>query len=292
MTSVIADILKSKIANLAWIERFGGMVSQATRPEIVTVNNEQVVKGYQTYPVACGVNMENCWETGLFKHFEPDSTKSAVAFFADNGGVTLKDVLGPMRAGLLFQFDLKFLMWMNTKRLGQNITGGSCLPSGIVAPYIIQQLFGDHSPVGLFGGGPEEEVFQAMEVTSIRELTKSSSMFEPFTFASDGARRGLFISPYDYFGLSITGTFIINRNCLPEFGADWEAATGCQTWESVFCTRVFNCLGSLQPFESDEAAMLSYNAIGGTVDENGHVWYITSNNHMSGFSGVPKIANL
>ena len=40
-------------------------------------------------------------------------------------------------------------------------------------------------------------------------------MFLPFTFATDGDKRGLFIWPYDYFGLQLTGTFVINRNCLP-----------------------------------------------------------------------------
>lgn len=293
MTSVIADILKSRLENLAWIEWFGGMVSQATRPEFLQGSDGvQVVKGYQSYPVACGVNVENCWETGAFKHFEPDSTKAAIAFFTDNGGVTLKDVMGPKNTALKFQFDLKFLCWMNSKRLGNDITAGNCLPSGRVAPFVIAQLHGDHSPVGLFGGGVEEDVFQAVEVTSVRELTKTPTMFEPFSFAKDGQNRGLFIYPYDYFGLGITGTFVINKNCLPEFGAEWAAATGCQTWESAFCSRIFNCLGGLSEFDSDEAAMADYALNGGNVDEFGNVWYITSSDHKSVASGVPKIANL
>lgn len=289
MTSVIADILKNRLSELEWIERFGGLVSNATRPEFAQgADGAQIVKGYQTYPVACGVNVENCWETGAFKHFEPDSKKSAIAFFVDNGGVTLKDVMGPKNAALLFQFDLKLLCWMNSKRLGDSITAGNCLPSGRVVPYVVSKLHGEHSAVGLFDGGIEEEVFHNVEVTSVRELTKTTSMFEPFTFAHDGAQRGLFISPYDYFGLGISGTFVVNKNCLPEFGADWEAATGCMSWESVFCKRVFNCLSSLIEYDSDEEAI----AGGGTLDDEGNIWYITSNSHVSGMGGVPKIANL
>lgn len=291
MTSVIADILKSKLENLAWIERFGGMVSTATRPELVQgAEGAQVVKGYQSYPVACGVNVDNCWETGAFKHFEPDSTKSAIAFFSDGGGVTLKEVMGPKNAALKFQFDLRFLCWLNTKRLGDDITNGGCLPSGRIAPYVIAQLHGEHSPVGLFGGGIEEDVYQGVEVTNVRELTKTPSMFEPYSFARDGQNRGLFIFPYDYFGLGITGTFVLNKNCLPEFGAEWAAATGCQTWESAFCSRVLNCLGGLGVFDSDEAAMQDYADNGGDVDEFGNVWYITSFNHLTTAGGIPKIA--
>jgi hypothetical protein len=228
MISVIADILKTKLENLTWMERFGGMVQNATRPEFIKgADGVNVVKGYQTYPVSCGVNATDCWENDRYKHFEPNSTKSAIAFFAENGGTVMKGYEGPFNMFLRFTFDIKFLCWMNLNRLGEDITAGGCLPSGRVAPFVISQLFGDHSATGLFAGGLEEEVFQGIEVTGIRELTKNPSMFEPFTFARDGANRGLFIYPYDYFGLAITGTFVFNRNCLPEFGVDWEPSVSC-----------------------------------------------------------------
>jgi hypothetical protein len=228
MVSVIANVLKSNLANLEWVERFGGMVQQATRPEFVTgADGVQIVKGYQTYPVACGSNMANCWNDGRYKHFEPDSSKAAIAFFTDNGGVSLRGYEGHKNTFLKFTFDIKFLCWMNIARLGEAITAGDCTPSGRVSPFVIAQLFGEHTAVGLYGGGLEEEVFQAIEVTGVRELVKSPSMFEPFTFARDGINRGLFIYPYDYFGLNITGTFVINRLCLPEFGVDWEPTIDC-----------------------------------------------------------------
>ena len=286
MISVIADVLKNKLDNLEWIERFGGLVSNATRPVLKQgADGVQVVTGYQTYPVACGVNLENCWENGRFKHFEPDSTKSAIAFFVDNGGVQLRENFGPKLAWLKFEFDLKFLMWLNNKRLGEAITAGNCLPAGRIAPYVVAQLFGTHTAVGVFGGDIEEEIFGQIEVTGVRELRKNPGMFEPFSFASDGDKRGLFIEPYDYFGLQLTGSFVINKNCLPDFGADWEPATGCGTWQSAFCTRVFNCLDSLPEFDSEEAAL-----IGGTADEQGNIWYITAQNHKTLPGGIPKIA--
>ena len=230
MVSVIADVLKSKLAALEWIDRFGGLVSNATRPELIPgADGAQVVKGYQSYPVACETSNAACWNDGLYKHFEPDSKKAAIAFFVDNGGTSFKSVQGPKNAGLQFNFDLKFLCWMNTTLLGTSITGGGCNPSGRVAPYVTAQLYGYHTAVGLFAGGIEESIYQAIEVTDIRELTKNPTMFEPFFFAKDGVNRGLFLNPYDYFGLNIKGTFIINKNCLPTFGVDWVAANGCET---------------------------------------------------------------
>ena len=56
MNAIIANILKQKLSNLDWIERFGGMVTQATKPVFVTVDGQQVITGYKTYPVSCWVN--------------------------------------------------------------------------------------------------------------------------------------------------------------------------------------------------------------------------------------------
>jgi hypothetical protein len=224
MIAAIAEVLKYRLSNLPWIERFGGLVNQATRPVFVQgADGVQVVTGYQTYPVACDVNDAKCWENGVYKHFEPDSRKGSIAFFVDNGGVTLRSVEGPNAAGLKFNFDLKFLCWMNLNRLGTTITDASMR----VVPYIMAQFYGTHSASGIFDGGIEETIFQAIEVTGIRQLQKTPAMFQPFTFATDGERRALFLYPYDYFGLQITGTFIINKNCLPDlYAGDYDFVTG------------------------------------------------------------------
>ena len=225
MISAIATVLKSKLVNLPWIERFGGLVNVATRPIVAQgADGVSVVTGYQSYPVACDVNQANCWDNGLFKHFEPDSTKTAVAFFTDNGGVALKSVEGPKNARLKMSFDLKFLCWINLARLGSEFTQGGCEVSGYIAPYVIAQFWGQHTARGLFAGGMEEDIFQEIDVTSVRQLQKTPAMFSPFAFSTDGDKRGLFLYPYDYLGLSVSGTFTININCLPAFFTMPESA--------------------------------------------------------------------
>lgn len=269
MNAVIADVLKSKLANLEWLERFGGLVVQASRPEFVTgADGVQVIKGYQVCPVACSVNAENCWEGGVHKYFEPDSSKAAIGFFTDGGGVRLRQIEGPKEMWLRFEFNLRFLCWMNTVRLGTSITAGGCQPSGRVSPYVIAQLFGPHSAVGVFAGGIEETIFKDIEVKSISELPKTPGIFEPFTFARDGVNRGLFLYPYDYFGLSISGEFMMNRNCLPEFGAEWTPTVGCLApagnvnW---FSRKAVVFLASLPVFDSNEDALAGNLSGGGTV---------------------------
>ncbi len=202
MVSAIATVLKSKLSNLLWVDRFGGLVVPATRAQIVTgADGVQVVTGYQTYPVACDVNAADCWEKGLYKHFEPDSKKQAIAYFLDDSGVSLRSSEGPKNAVLKFNFSLRLVFWMNVARLGQGFTGGGCNLSGRVAPYVMAQLWGNHTAFAKFDAGVEEEIYREIEVSGMQQLPKTPAIFSPFTFATDGEKRGLFLYPYDYFGI-------------------------------------------------------------------------------------------
>jgi hypothetical protein len=187
----------------------------------------QVVTGYESFPIACDVNAEDCWDNGRFKLLEPDSSKAAVAFFVDNGGSALTAIEGPKTAFMRISFDIKFLCWVNMQRLGGTIVGDGCYVSGRVAPYVIAELYGQHTSEdveAVFGAGSiEADTFQAVEVTGWRQLKKEPGMFQPFTFAN---KNELFIWPYDYFGLQLTGTFVVNRHCLPElYTAPFEPET-------------------------------------------------------------------
>lgn len=223
MVSAIAQVLKSKLVNLPWIERFGGLVNVANVPKIITgADGVQVVAGYQFYPVACEVNEPNCSELELQKRFEPDSSKTAIAFFVDNAGIVFKQVEGPKLANLIFTFDLKFLCWMNLPRMGTDLTGGGCDVSGRLVPLVMKQFWGCHDAFGKFEGGPQEEALRGIEVKGLSQYKKDASIFAPFSFATDGDKRGLFLYPYDYFGIRITGEFRVNVHCLEEifFTAD------------------------------------------------------------------------
>lgn len=217
MTSAIATVLKSRLVNLPWIERFGGLVNVATRPVLAHgADGAQIVTGYQSYPVACDVNQTNCWEGGLYKHFEPDSTKAAIAFFVDNGGAIFRSIEGPKNANIVFSFDLKFLCWMNLARLGTGLTLGHCDVAGRLAPLVMAQFIGQHSAFGKFDGAQEEHALQDIDVTGLSQYQKNPAIFAPFTFATDGEKRGLFLYPYDYFGIRVQGTFRVNVKCLED----------------------------------------------------------------------------
>ena len=217
MVAAIADILKDRLSNLPWLERFGGLVTLAQRPRLTTVEGgAQVVTGYDVYPVACDVNAANCWENGIFKHFEPDASKAAIAFFVDNGGAIFREIEGPKRANIIFTFDLKFLCWLNLARLGTGLTLGHCNVSGRLAPLVMAQFLGRHDAFGKFDEAPEEHALQDIDVTALSQYQKNPSVFAPFSFATDQTRAALFMYPYDYFAIRVQGTFRVNVKCLED----------------------------------------------------------------------------
>lgn len=55
-------------------------------------------------------------------------------------------------------------------------------------------------------------------------------------------------------------------------------------WDINVCIRFLTCCGMLPQLDSDEEG-----AVLGILDPTGQYrWYLTSENHVSGFAGVPK----
>lgn len=225
MVAAIADILKSRLSALDWIERFGGLVIEAKKADTrIGDKGEIITVGWQSWPVACDVNAERCFEDqAKLKWFIPESSLAAIAYFVDSGGTQFVglDGITPKRGGLVYRFNLTFVCWMNMKRLGDAITSGECWAADKLVPYVIAEFFGDYTAAeiaAVFGGAdtPKAKAYKQVEVTSVTQLRKSPQIFAPFSFWNLPDKQAMFVWPYDYFALQIQGTFILNRFCLPE----------------------------------------------------------------------------
>lgn len=286
MVTVIAEVLRNKLELLGWVERVGGLVTVAERPiEKTGANFSKVVTGRQFYPIASDVNDAECWENGVYKLLEPDSAKSSVVFFRDMDGIRFVGAEGPKKGSIRYEFDLGFYCWLNLTRLGDSITAGGSTASGRVAPYFIENIMGSHSATGVFGGGIEEEAFIQIEVKEISEMRKTREMFSPFDFASKGE---LFLYPYDYFGLRVTGEFIIPKSCLPSFGAGWTPSAGCLPSGNIdWFQRV---LGLLPVFDSNEDALAGNLSNGDTMPGlSVGEFYVGSERHVAFASVVLRV---
>lgn len=224
MVAAIADILKSRLSALDWMERFGGLVIEAKKADTRKADDgSTVIVGYQSWPVACDVNAERCFEDQQkLRWFIPESGLAAVAYFVDNGGTSFVEVseFVPRRGGLVYRFNLKFVCWLNMKRLGDAITFGECWAADKLVPYVIAEMFGNYTATEIetiFGAdSPQARAYKQVEVTGITQLQKSPQLFAPFSFWNMPDKQALFVWPYDYFALSIQGTFTLNRFCLGE----------------------------------------------------------------------------
>lgn len=236
MVAAIADVLKYKLTDttdspaLDWIERFTGMVTAAAKANTIqTADGAFVNAGYQYWPVACDVNAEKCFESDQqLKWFVPDSSVAAIAFFYGGQSRFLRFSENvPQRGGLVYQFSMTFLCWMNMKRLGDAITSGECYASDKVVPYVIAKFYEKHDSAAVFGTDtPKAKAYREIEVTRVDHLQKQPSLFNPFTFASLPDKQALFMWPYDYFGLQVQGEFTLHRNCLAElYEAPFEPET-------------------------------------------------------------------
>lgn len=234
MVAAIAQILKSQIGSLPWIERYAGLVFAAAKPVkanssafLGNTDSRNQYRGGLVFPVACDAENVDCWNDDQLKYMTPDSGIASLAFFVDNGGTEFVEFIGPNWTLHRYRFNLRFLFWADARQLDM----AACGASGKLAPYITSRLLtrkaGGLNTVGVFGGGMEEETYFNVFVTKIVQPKKEPSLFNPFTFAQTGVDRGIFLPPYDYFALNIQGTFDIPANCLPElFAPGFEFVRG------------------------------------------------------------------
>jgi hypothetical protein len=119
---------------------------------------------------------------------------------------------------------------------------------------------GEHTAIGVFSGGIEEDAFINIEVSSISEMRKSRDIFSPFDFER---KSELFLYPYDFLGLRILGEFVIPTRCLPTFAEGWTPEAGCLPSGNIdWFQRV---LQLLPIFSSNEDALAGNLYGGGTM---------------------------
>lgn len=190
MVIEIANALKAVIDPIGFYERLGGLMVQAPFK-----NSEGKVRilpsPADSTTVADG-------------HWTPDNQIGPIGYFIDPNGVTWKKVSSK---GVEMSFKLRFLSWHDSR-------GHANFSTGSVAQMrIIEKLAAIRkTPPALLDIGIYD-----FQVERLDLVPKTPDIF-PFDF-SEQAYRGLFNFPYDYFGLSITGSFTLR--CPADADLTW-----------------------------------------------------------------------
>lgn len=215
MVSTIVSILNERsLSTMPWVERYGGLAIPYHKPRFLQDGAGNYVQaGEDVWPVSCDVTEAECSDDGVLKSLSPNSSVKSVAYWLDTAGLQFVRSEGPRQILKVFRFSVRLCVWLN----GVKIEGapGSCHFSDAYTPHLLANLSTLHItsaqvPVEFQGQ------IKSMKVTGASLLPKSPEILgTQFAFVKDGASRGFFISPYDYFAVQVTGEVGICQPATP-----------------------------------------------------------------------------
>jgi hypothetical protein len=187
-----AEIVKSFIQDISFVEKVGGLVKTYERKDGNGVTSR--------FPIAYNLSETEC-QKGKYTDLVPDGVhKSAIYFEGDRMNIDRK------ATKLHFSGDLKLVCWMNLEKLGYEVP---------FSPYAIPQVL-RAIPAQPFNFTPDDfsdPQYQRViiQVTS----TESENIFSRYTY-----NRKYQFFPYDYFAINMNIQFEMNYQCfeVPEPG--------------------------------------------------------------------------
>ena len=191
MNQAIADIIKTKIADLDFVDKIAGLVQTV----YMDITNENNVKVPKAYPVACCTTAEDC-KQGAYNDLAPDSKYKTVIYFED-GGVSFERSTGTHK---YYRSNLRLVCWINVAKLKEQTcyTNLTCTVSAHLIADIIR-----HLPTIPENISPFDQV--SIEVTN--QVVRSNSIFSAYTYNEKQTQ--YLLSPYDFFALDIQTDFAL-----------------------------------------------------------------------------------
>lgn len=203
MNQAIADIIKTNIEDLSFVDKIAGLVS----PVIVTVRDKENNEIEKIIPVACCVTADDC-KDGSYNELMPDSKYKSVIYFEDKG-VTFNRHEGRFK---YYTSNVRLVCWLNVGLiLGDDCgSGNTCTYAATAIAGIIRAL-----PTVPADVSPFVRVFSEVMSQEIR----SKAIFSAYTY--DEKHSQYLMYPYDYFaldiqttyGICLTGTDVYDASC-------------------------------------------------------------------------------
>lgn len=190
----IAEIHRGYIESLPFIDKIAGLVKPITYSESQGEGKPSIKK---TFPVACNVTHSECL-SGKLMDLVPSEKYKSVSYFEDLG-VT---ITGGDSRFFDFESRLKFICWMNLKKLG--IT--NCSSSALAIAAILKAL-----PNPNFNSG----IFTRISVAMVGQDIKSNAIFSKYTY--DESQIQYLMYPFDYFAITLKTNFRIPIQCVDDW---------------------------------------------------------------------------
>lgn len=184
MNSAIADILKSLVIDLDWVDKASGLIQVLRRGGL---------KGKTgVFPVATNVSPD--YDPQVLTDMVPDSTKMSVVYFEDQGITT-------RREGRFINCTsrLRLVGWLNGKKIRYNSTQAIKSINQVLLSLPNNYNSGD---------------FGQIKIDSIVEETKSAAIFSQYSYSEEQTQYLLY--PNDYFSLIVTVNFRCSIDCFTD----------------------------------------------------------------------------
>jgi hypothetical protein len=195
MNQKIADIIKTKIECLDFVDKIAGLVSTT----YMNVTDENGNKVQKAFPIACNVTAEDC-KQGLYNDLCPDSKYKTVIYFED-GGVRLNERKGN---NICYTSNLKLVCWINVALYKADCCGdnGGCSSSADIIKKILCVLPGQPENI--------DPYIKVMPIV-ISQDVRSNSIFGKYTYNEKQVQYLMY--PFDFFALNIQTTFCVCLDC-------------------------------------------------------------------------------
>lgn len=217
LSTAQAPITGIEISGEPLIEKYGSLVFPLSVPEKVgeTTTGEPILKE-KVFPVACGVNFQDCVANRKYQELVPNSRYKSIAYWEQLGDATMNqaEMRQAHKSGLLvFDIPARLVVWLNIQKL--NINNEAFQSCSIAAPVALQIEKALHNRAGF---SITNDAYQNATVTYIfqgQEPKEYARVFGRYTYGNETAKFMLF--PYDWVSLRYTVRLRINRNCVEDF---------------------------------------------------------------------------
>lgn len=199
MNKELAQQLNIRLGDLPFADKQAGLVQTVEfESERMGGGGETVGKKYERFPVSVDIDYSQCATVRKERDLVPDGHLSGISYFEDFGITPLPKT----RNGFQYQSRLRFVCWMNRKKL----TGNDY--SNIVTQtmgYVIEQLTKAPFNAGLF-------TRISINVMAIPPANKA--LFSSYTY--DEAVTQYLMPPYEYFAIDFGVKFTVPYQCMPQ----------------------------------------------------------------------------
>lgn len=215
MNELIAEIIKTLVVDLDWVDKASGLVRSLRRGSN---------SGVKIFPVATNVSPD--YDPNVLTDMVPNSEYNSVLYFEDQGLATRNE-----GRWIRCQSRLRLVCWLNGSKM--RFTSAQAIKS-------IQELI-NNLPSNYSSGD-----FGQIKFT-IQEEAKTASIFSGYSYSEEQTQYLTY--PNDYFSLLLNVTYLASKECftdtdpvfLNECGED-EDFNYCEHFVESLSSRQLDCI--------------------------------------------------